>query len=848
MSEIFEDYKTGDLFKNFKKHPSRVMQASFLNSININHLKISDDILKYLNEHNWECYSNIQIETIILILNAHEKKLNNGEACGFLLGDNTGVGKGRQICGVIEYNFFKGYKKFIWLTINKSLLSSVIRDINDIGLKNKIKILELPKTAEQKILDEGILFITYKNLISKNRYEQVKKWLGDDFNSVIVLDECHSGKNINSKIGITLNKLEKDYKMAKFIYSSATSFSEPKHYNYMPRLGLWDQQFSNSFENFKNCIGKGGYGAAELVCCNLKSLGKYCSRSLSFENVNFSIEKINLSKEETELYNQYCDVWCKLHKTKSKKDLIKYWNNHQKFFLHFLLCLKIKKCVQITKEALKNNIAVVIGLFSTGTSALKRFNNDKYEEFSTLRDILLQTCNKDDESENFKNIRESIDKLKFYKNPLDELIELLGGKDLVAEITGRDKYFLNGKFVNRNPNKENVKEMEDFQKGSIKGGKDIAIISESASTGISLHCENNNKKRLHIILQLPWSAEKALQQLGRTHRSNQTQPPEYLMLFTDLAGEKRLISCISNRISMLGAINNGDRRAILSSSLLSNQIFNADIFKLCFQKIYQKYETEFKKYGINKYIDFKTFLNKLLGVPPILQNEIFSYFCSKYDEINNKTVNQCKINFLELNPKSFKILYKKNGLSTILLEYESKGIVIIGYTLPFIEDIINNLVSAEKINSTINSNLNLVKIKFQNQINIGIWFPDKLKNFIKSIVSENLIKNFDLDLIDIKLRNIFKNKILKGDIELDFIKENQDSFLEYLKFFNNTLKEYLTNLETYYKENNIDYDEKNVLKILNPHINKIRKKFLMNPEIDLEFKIQELLSIFTIPE
>lgn len=351
-----------------------------------------------------------------------------------------------------------------------------------------------------------------------------------------------------------------------------------------------------------------------------------------------------------------------------------FWSAHQRFFKELAICAKI---AFLAKDALKmvhvHGRCVVIGLQSTGESGMQSllesgtsFQDQQFPHLlSTLKATLITFVKnhfpiKPDppevpklpseqpppptagqtERENYafvtaqiarilampapqpieelvqmrQTLLDDIETLDLPPNPLDDLIDRLGGEEQVAEMTGRSgrmlracgssgqkkDYFIFSKRVTAgsgaaaacqdDSDRLNLVERRAFQDGK----KSFAIISDAASTGISLHAARgsggSHKRRVHYTIELPWSADKAVQQLGRSHRSGQESAPVYKLVVTTLGGETRFAAAVSKRMASLGALTKGDRRAATGGSMLADFDLDSKYGKRALKRFYQALE------------------------------------------------------------------------------------------------------------------------------------------------------------------------------------------------------------------------------------------------------------------
>lgn len=629
-----------------------------------------------------------QAEQIARATDAFATNLPSGERQGYLIGDGTGVGKGRTIAGVILNTFAsmpKGKRKAVWISQNSGLRGDAARDLGALlgmtgegGMASpeaskKVRLLSdfRPSKAKKgkketdsayqpvKVEDESILFTTYATIgksanevagdrdqiiaNAKKRGEgrlfQLIEFLGEDFDGVIAFDEAHNmanatsskgsrGRQEASKQSLVGQALQKIFPKARILYVSATAATEVSNLGYMNRLGLWGpgSAFTDR-ETFMTRITGQGLAALELISRDLKALGLYQARQISFEGVEYEQKTHVLSGSQREHYGTLADAWQRMFdqmtasfsnmdgmKSAERRNMVnQFWSAHQRFFNYILLSQQMPTVIDEVRAALARGEAPVVQLVNTNEAQLdaalegagikkKKDGEDDDAELPSFDDLdvtpfqsmvdfinnhwpvhRFEPVQNDDGSTTMVPTTEidqdaviardtfiaEVQGIQQFipEGPLDTLLRDIG-YDTVAEVSGRSRRFewrkqedgTEKRVLVTIPPKARHTQAAQFQAGE----RTVLVFSGAGATGSSFHADKNaknQKRRRHIIVQPGWNAAIAVQSMGRTHRTNQVQPPAYSLISTDMSAQKRFTSSVARRIEQLGALTRGQRTA-----------------------------------------------------------------------------------------------------------------------------------------------------------------------------------------------------------------------------------------------------------------------------------------------
>lgn len=518
------------------------------------------------------------------------------------------------------------------------------------------------------------------------------------------------GKTEGSQQGICGVLLQNHLPDARVLYASATGASDVNNLAYAVRLGLWGPETSfPDRESFISNIRQGGIAAMELVARDLKALGLYTARALNFAGVEYEVLRHELTPAQIEIYDTYCRAWqvintnlaAALEATNVVDSLegktlnsgakaaarSRLEGTRQRFFGQVLLSMKLPTVIAAIEGHLKQQHSVVVQLVTTAEAILNRrlsemtaeeraepqielsptdqivdylkraFPTHQMEVFKDDTGALHSKPMRDEDGNPVHNpeamaardnLIEHLCALPPIKSGLDALIEHFG-PDRIAEVTGRSKRLITGPDGRQTVETRTGRTSQAEASAFMNDRKKVLVFSDAGGTGRSYHASLdavNQDRRAHFLLEPGWRADRAIQGLGRTHRTHQASTPLFRPVTTDCKGELRFTSTIARRLDSLGALTRGQRQTggqgLFDPADNLESDYARDALVTWFHLLYQG---KLKSTNMTEFVDLsgleitegdgvlkedlppiQRWLNRLLALPIALQNKIFEEY------------------------------------------------------------------------------------------------------------------------------------------------------------------------------------------------------------------------------
>lgn len=148
-------------------------------------------------------------------------------------------------------------------------------------------------------------------------------------------------------------------------------------------------------------------------------------------------------------------------------------------------------------------------------------------------------------------------------SPIDVIQDRLAEKGFtMGEISGRGLRFESAAGKEDRVVAKEKSNVSQIARAFNAGDLDVALITRSGNSGISLHASEkvqDQRQRVLIEWQIPADVSVRIQAMGRVNRKGQVNSPEICSVSTGLPGENRDISMQQVKLRRLSASTTGDR-------------------------------------------------------------------------------------------------------------------------------------------------------------------------------------------------------------------------------------------------------------------------------------------------
>ena len=335
--------------------------------------------------------SAVQLDAVVLARRAH---LQNQ---AFLVGDSTGIGKGRTGVGSAYNGLLLDAREVVGRRVvyfsTAKVIEALMRDVRDFRLSAKVVDLRSSRGIPRG--SDCILFVSYYSLPNKSKggsetnAEFVARFIREAPNAgtvPLIIDESHNVKNCHGKgaaksAAAAFQLFQNVRDETRMTFMSATPASCIEHLRlYAPFVGfVGSGSAPGAFPSFDRLLTKLGSNkdasSLEFLSAEAVRTGCMVSRTLGFDGVEFSQHTVEMS-----------EAWCAQHDAATEvfdailatglfggmKRSGLFYSASLRFFKSLVLNGKVAQTLEVARDRLRKGMQVVVAMMGTGEAASAR--------------------------------------------------------------------------------------------------------------------------------------------------------------------------------------------------------------------------------------------------------------------------------------------------------------------------------------------------------------------------------------------------------------------------------------------------------------------------------------------